>query len=502
MRTVLVFDTTLRDGEQSPGCSMKLTQKLELAKMLEEVGVDVIEAGFPIASPDDFEAVKAIAKAIKNTTVAGFCRANTSDIACAWEAVRHSKRPRIHIFLSTSDIHITHKLKSTREKVLDLAAAAVSHAGKLCPEVHFIAEDATRTERGFLLKILSTACENGAISASIADTVGYAMPQEMAENIRFLKEKLPEHFKLGAHCHNDLGLALANTLAAVKSGADHFECSLGGIGERAGMTAMEEAAMALKTRRDFYNADTKLVTKKFYRANKLLSTIIDMDISPIKPIVGANAFAHEAGVHQHGMMANPLTYEIMKPQDVGLHQTRLVLGKHSGKSALKERLCELGYKISSDMLEDVFKRFKKLADVKSAITDFDIEGLVLGETAAVPEYTLTSFVVNSGTDITSTAVVRLMRAGKEHEHVARGETPVIAAFKAVDKIVKHSYPLASWSIGSISEGREALGESVVKILAGEKTVTGRGTHTDIVEACIKAYLSAINRALKLELEYP
>ena len=500
MRTVSVFDTTLRDGEQSPGCSMKLRQKLELAKMLEEVGVDVIEAGFPIASPDDFEAVKRIAKTMKNTAIAGFCRAATSDIACAWEALRHSKRPRIHIFLATSDIHITHKLKSTREKVLQMAASSVGYAKKLCPEVHFIAEDATRTGREFLLEVLNAACENGAMSASVADTVGYAMPQEMAGTIRFLKKGLPEGFKLGVHCHNDLGLALANTLASVKAGADHFECTLGGIGERAGMTALEEAAMALKTRKDFYRADTGLVTKEFYRANKLLSTIIDMDIPPIKPIVGANAFAHEAGVHQHGMMANPLTYEIIRPQDVGIYQTRLVLGKHSGKAALKERLDQLGYKISDDMLEDVFKQFKKIAGIKASITDFDVEGLVLGEATAVPEYTLKSFVVNSGTDITSTAVVKLLRAGKEYEHVARGETPVIAAFKAVDKIAKHSYPLVNWTIDSISEGREALGESVVKILAGEKTVTGRGTHTDIVEACIKAYLSAINRALKLELE--
>ena len=499
MRTVSVFDTTLRDGEQSPGCSMNLAQKLELAKILEEVGADVIEAGFPIASPDDFEAVKKIAKTIKNTAVAGFCRAAASDIACAWEALRASKHPRIHIFLATSDIHIAHKLKSTREKVLEMTASSVKHAKNLCGSVHFIAEDATRSDRDFLLEVLGAASQNGAESVSAADTVGYAMPQEMAELVTFLKENLPEGLKLGVHCHNDLGLALANTLAAVKAGADHFECTLGGIGERAGMAAMEEAAMALKTRKDFYNAGTNLVTKEFYRANKLLSTVIDMDISPIKPIVGANAFAHEAGVHQHGIMANPLTYEIMRPEDIGIYQTRLVLGKHSGKTALKERLDQLGFTVSQDMLNDIFKRFKKLADLKSVITDFDIEGLVLGETTAIPEYTLKSFVVNSGTDITATAVVRLVRAGKEYEHVARGETPVIASFKAVDKIVKHTYPLVNWSIGSISEGRTALGESVVQILAGEKKVTGRGTHTDIVEACIKAYVSAINRALKLEV---
>lgn len=497
MRTISVIDTTLRDGEQSPGCSMKLEQKLELAKMLEETGADVIEAGFPIASPDDFEAVKKIAKMIKSTSVAGFCRAAPSDIACAWEALRGAKQPRIHVFLATSDLHIAHKLKTTREKVLEMAASAVRYAKSLCPQVHFIAEDATRSAGEFLLAVLKAAWENGASSASIADTVGYSMPQEIAETVRFLKESLPA-LGIGVHCHNDLGLALANTLAAIRAGADHFECTLGGIGERAGMTAMEEAAMALKTRKDFYGADTRLVTKEFYRANKLLSTLIDMDISPIKPIVGANAFAHEAGIHQHGVMANPLTYEIMKPADVGIYQTRFILGKHSGKAALKERLEQLGLELPAEALEDVFKRFKKLADVKAVITDFDIEDMVLGGATAAPEYTLKSFVINSGTDITATAVVRLLRAGREYEHVARGETPVIAAFRAVDKIVKHSYPLVNWTIGSISEGRAALGESVVKIQSGEKTITGRGTHTDIVEACIKAYVSAINRALKLE----
>lgn len=499
MRTISVLDTTLRDGEQSPGCSMKLAQKLKIAVQLEQIGVDVIEAGFPIASPDDFEAVREIAKTIKSCTIAGLCRASASDVACAWEALRHSKKPRIHIFLATSDIHMEHKLKCDRQKVLDMAVSSVKHAKSLCGEVQFTAEDATRSDREFLLEVFKKVHEAGAMLVNIADTVGYSTPEEIAGAVRFFKDSLPESLMLGVHCHNDLGLASANTLSAIKAGAAHFECTLGGIGERAGMAAIEEVAMALKTRGEFYGAKTKLVTKEFYRANKLLSNVIDVDISPIKPIVGANAFAHEAGVHQHGIMSNPLTYEIMKPEDVGLHLNRIIMGKHSGKAALKERLEQMGYKLSEDTLNDVFKRFKQLADTKRALTDMDIEGLVAGETAEEQPYTLQSFVINSGTDITATAVLRLMHGGKLLEHVARGETPVIAAFRAVDKIVKHSYPLHHWAINSISEGRTALGESIVQVLSGENVITGRGMHTDIVEACIRAYLSAINKALKRDL---
>lgn len=496
MRTLSVLDTTLRDGEQSPGCSMKLEQKLEVAAQLEQIGVDVIEAGFPIASPDDFEAVREIAKTVKNCGVTGLCRASASDIACAWEALRHSKRPRIHIFLATSDIHIGHKLKSSREKVLEMAVSSVKHARGLCGEVQFTAEDAARSDRAFLLEVFSGVHEAGAMLCNIADTVGYSTPEEMAALVAFFKAELPDSLMLGVHCHNDLGLACANTLSAIKAGADHFECTLGGIGERAGLAAMEEVAMALQTRGELYGAKTKLETREFYRANKLLSNIIDVEISPTKPIVGANAFAHEAGVHQHGVMANPLTYEIMKPGDIGLHVNRIVMGKHSGKAALRERLDQMGYNLSEDALDDVFRRFKQLADKKKTITGVDIEELVLGEALESQIYTLQSFVVNSGTDITSTAVVRLIHDGKVREHVARGESPVIAAFKAVDKIVKHSYPLHNWTISSISEGRTALGESVVQVLADGKVVTGRGMHTDIVEACIRAYISAINKALR------
>lgn len=496
MRTISFFDTTLRDGEQAPGCSMKLPRKLEIAKELENIGVDIIEAGFPISSPDDFEAVREVAKTVRKSGVAALCRATTSDISCAWEAIRHNGRPRLNIFLATSDIHIEHKLKRTREWVLEAAAASVRFARSLCPEVQFTAEDATRSDRDFLAEVFRTAEQAGATTVCVADTVGYAAPEEMAELFRYLKRELG--LPVSVHCHNDLGMAAANTLSAIRAGADQADVTLGGIGERAGMAALEEIAMALKTRGEFYGAQSKLATRYFYRASKLLSSVIDMDISPIKPIVGANAFSHEAGVHQHGIIANPLTYEIMRPEDVGIYMSKMILGKHSGKKALEERLGQLGFKLGAESLEEVFTRFKQLADKKRALSDIDLEELVKGQESEAQTYVLNSFVINSGTDITATALVRLERAGEIREHVARGETPVIAAFKAVDKIVKHSYPLYHFTINSISEGRTALGESIVQVQAGDQVITGRGTHTDIVEACIRAYVSAINRAISRE----
>lgn len=495
MRRITILDTTLRDGEQAPGCSMDLGEKLEIAAQLERLGVDVIEAGFPIASPDDAAAVKAIAKRVKDCGVAGLCRAVKGDISCAWEALKKAERPRIHIFLATSDIHLEHKLKCSREELLEHAVMAVRFARKYCPDVEFSSEDATRSDPAFLLAVLNAAAGAGATILNLCDTVGYMSPEEIAGLVRTVKAGLNTQLPLGVHCHNDLGMGTANTLAAIKAGADHAECTLCGIGERAGMAALEEVSMALRTRGDFYGVETGIRPQEFYRACKLLSNTIGVDIPPSKAIVGDNAFAHEAGVHQHGVMSNPLTYEIMKPADVGMVATRMVLGKHSGKAALRERLEEMGYRLEGKALDDLFERFKRLADTKKDLTDTDIAQLIEGSVKEAQRYTLQSFVINSGTDITATALVRLMKDGKVHEHVARGETPVIAAFKAVDKIVKHSYPLHHWSIHSISEGRTELGESLVQVWDGDHLVVGRGMHTDIVEACIVAYVSAINRAL-------
>lgn len=495
MRRITILDTTLRDGEQAPGCSMDLAEKLEIAEQLERIGVDVIEAGFPIASPDDAAAVKKIARKIRDCGVAGLCRAVKGDISCAWEALKRAAAPRIHIFLATSDIHLEHKLKCSREELLERAVTAVRYARKYCPDVQFSAEDATRTEPAFLLEVLNRAAEAGATLLNLCDTVGYMAPEEVSELVAAVKAGLHRPLPLGVHCHNDLGMATANTLAAVKAGADHAECTILGIGERAGMAALEEVAMALATRKDFYGAEAVVNTREFYRAGKLLSNTIGWDIPPSKAIVGDNAFSHEAGVHQHGVMSHPLTYEIMDPGDVGMVAGRMVLGKHSGKAALAERLSEMGYRLEGEALDELFERFKRLSDVKKSLTDADIEQLAQGSAREAQKYALSHFVVNSGTAITATALVRLVRDGKEYEHVARGETPVIAAFKAVDKIVKHTYPLHHWSIHSISEGRTELGESVVQIWDGDHLVVGRGMHTDIVEACIRAYVNAINRAL-------
>lgn len=495
MRKITILDTTLRDGEQAPGCSMTLPEKLKVAKQLERLSVDVIEAGFPIASPDDAAAVREISKTIKDCGISALCRALAGDISCAWESIKYSQRPRINIFLATSDIHLEHKLHCTRDELVDAAVEAFKFARKYCPDVQFSVEDATRSDTDFLLRVLRASVDAGVTIINLCDTVGYSSPEEIAQLVRAVKTGIDSAVPVGVHCHNDLGMATANTMSAVLAGADHIESTLCGIGERAGMAATEEVVMALATRGDYYKAKTDVKTTGLYKACKLLSNTIGMDIPTIKPIIGANAFAHEAGVHQHGIMKNPLTYEIMRPADVGMVAGRMVLGKHSGKAALQERLSEMGYKVEEQALDDLFVRFKALCDRKKALTDTDIEELLHGEVKEHQTYTLDSFVVNAGTTITSTAAVRLKRDGALYEEVAGGETPVIAAFCAVDKIVKYSYPLHHWSINSISEGRTELGESVVQIRDGERIIVGRGMHTDIVAACIKAYVSAVNRAI-------
>ena len=492
MRKITIMDTTLRDGEQAPGFSLRAPQKLEIALQLERMGVDVIEAGFPVASPDDFASVREIAAAVKSCSVAAFGRATEGDVTAAWEAVKHAANPRLHLFLATSDIHMQYKLNKSREQVLNMAKKAVTLACGLCPTVEFIAEDATRSDLEFLLEVLRGVQAAGATVVTLADTVGYTTPGEYAALIACCKQQLPE-LTLGVHCHDDLGMASANALSAVAAGADQIECTLCGIGERAGMTAMEEVVMALKTRRAHYQAETGVDSTQFYRASKLLASMTNLELSPNKAVVGKNAFAHEAGVHQHGMLANPLTYEIMKPQDVGIPATQMVLGKHSGKAALRARLEELGYAPQNGDMDSLFERFKEMADAKKVLNDNDLELLVYGAVKTAEHYQLESFVVNSGTNITATGVVCLRCEGRLFERAATGETPTIAAFRAVDLIVDHSYPLHNFSIQSISEGRTELGECTVQILDGERMVVGRGIHTDIVEASIKAYLSAINK---------
>ncbi len=492
-----ILDTTLRDGEQSPGCSMNLNEKLELARQLERLGVDVIEAGFPASSPQDFQAVAEIAKMIQNCSVTGLCRCTRGDIEKGYEALRHAQSPMIHTVLATSDLHLTHKLKMSRQQALGCISEMVGYARSLCPVVEFSAEDAVRSDREFLLTAVNTAIAAGASVVNIPDTVGYATPAEMADLIAYLKARLtnPEVI-LSVHCHNDLGMAVANSLAAIGAGAGQVEGTINGIGERAGNAALEEIIMALKTRSGLFGLSCGVNTKQIYRTSKLLSTITGIKIPPNKAVVGRNAFAHESGIHQHGVLQERSTYEILSPEEIGVYQNQMVLGKHSGKHALVQRLNEIGYVLEPKDLDSVFESFKQLADRKKTVTDRDLEALVVEVGYVIPQaYTLHSFVVNSGTVISATAVVKLLYQGQEVEHVARGDGPIDAAFQAIDGITQQRFLLKNYSINAVTEGEDALGEVVVKIEKDNRVLTGRGLSTDIIEASIKAYLNAINKAI-------
>lgn len=501
MRRIKIFDTTLRDGEQAPGCTMNPREKVELARQLERLGVDVIEAGFPVSSPDDFAAVQEVAKAVTRSTVAALCRAVPGDIETAAKAVAPAKHPRLHVFIATSDLHLREKLDITREKALEMIDESVALARSFCDDVEFSAEDATRSDREFLLAALNRAVDAGATLVNVPDTVGYITPEEMTELITYLKTNLHkgrngEEIPMSVHCHNDLGLAVANSLAAVRAGADQVEGTINGIGERAGNVALEEIIMALDTRGQFFGLTTGINLRQIYRTCRLVATVIGQKIPPNKPVVGRNAFNHEAGIHQHGVLKNPLTYEIMSPQTIGIYDNDLVLGKHSGKHAFAQRVEELGYALPGEALEKAFTRFLALADRKKTVTNKDIEAIVGAAGYVIPEtYKLHSFVVNSGTVISATAVVKLIRDGQEIEHVARGDGPIDAAFKAIDRIVKVGFQLVNYSIHSVTEGEDAQGEVVVKLRQGSRTVTGRGLSTDIFEASLKAYLNAVNKII-------
>lgn len=501
MRKISIFDTTLRDGEQAPGCTMNPREKVELARQLERLGVDVIEAGFPVSSPDDFAAVQAVASTVTRPIVAALCRAVPGDIETAAKALAPARHPRLHVFIATSDLHLREKLDITRERALEMIAESVALARTLCEDVEFSAEDATRSDREFLLTALNVAIDNGATLVNVPDTVGYITPEEMTDLIRYLKENLHkgkngEDIPLSVHCHNDLGLAVANSLAAVKAGASQVEGTINGIGERAGNVALEEIIMALDTRGQFFGLETGVNLRQIYRTCRLVSTIIGQKIPPNKPVVGRNAFNHEAGIHQHGVLKNPLTYEIMSPQTIGIYDNDLVLGKHSGKHAFIQRVEELGYFLPGEAMEKAFARFLDLADRKKTVTNKDLEAIVGAAGYTIPEtYQLHSFVVNSGTVISATAVVKLLKDGEEMEQVSRGDGPIDAAFKAIDQIVQVGFQLVNYSIHSVTEGEDAQGEVVVKLRRGNRTVTGRGLSTDIFEASLKAYLNAVNKII-------
>lgn len=499
---VKIFDTTLRDGEQSPGCSMNLHEKIEMAKQLEKLNVDIIEAGFAIASPGDFESVRTIAETVKKPTVASLARAVKKDIDSAWEAVRVANNPRIHVFLATSPLHMQYKLQMTPEEVVARTAEMVKYAKHYCDDVEFSAEDATRSDKYFLSKVVETAIANGATTINIPDTVGYTTPQEMYDLMIHLRQTVKgiDDVALSTHNHNDLGLAVANTLAAIRGGATQVECTVNGIGERAGNAALEEIVMALKTRKDCFDAYTNIDTKQIYRTSKLLSSIIAVRTAPTKPIVGRNAFAHESGVHQHGVLANRETYEIMTPEDVGIPSNAMVLGKHSGRHAFVDRLKYLGIELDKDQTNEIFEKFKELADRKKVVSDRDIEALVGKTSAGFDEkYKLKYFAVNSATEVGATSTVALEWEGGYRKCAAIGDGQVEAAFAAVDDITGIYPELQQYEIQAVTEGIDAQGDVAVKLRMDDITVIGTGISLDVIEASIKAYVNGINK-LVYEME--
>ena len=498
-RHIKIFDTTLRDGEQSPGCSMNLREKLEVAQALAELGVDIIEAGFPIASPGDFEAVREIAGSIRGTIICGLARCNDADIDRAWEALKPAKQPRIHVFLATSAIHREFKLKMTREEIIARAIAGVKRAVGYCDDVEFSPEDAARTERDFLCQVVEAAIAAGATTVNIPDTVGYATPQDYGSVIALLKNRVPNIDKavISTHCHNDLGLAVANSLAAVENGAGQIECTINGIGERAGNASLEEVVMAMKVRQDFYHCTTGIRTERLVPASRLLSSITGMQVQRNKAIVGRNAFAHEAGIHQDGMLKERSTYEIMRPEDVGFQKTDLVLGKHSGRAALADRAKALGYTLTGEQLQAVFDDFKRLADKKKDIFDGDIIALIeqrIHGTPAEEEWKLVAWEVTSASGKRPRAKLTLRRGNEEQTaEVADGDGPIDAAFLATEKITGIKLKCIDYQVKSASLGHDALGEVNLSVQHGRETFRGRGVSTDTVESTVHAILAAVNR---------
>ncbi len=495
---VFIFDTTLRDGEQSPGASMTLDEKLQVAELLDQMGVDIIEAGFPIASNGDFEAVSEIAKVAKNSVVAGLARAGSKDIDRAGEAVAHAKRPRIHTFISTSPVHMKYKLQMEPEAVLDAVSNSVQRARTYTDDVEWSAEDATRTDHDFLCRCCEAAIKAGATTINIPDTVGYSVPQEYFDLMTMLIEKVPGAGDVifSTHCHNDLGLAVANSLAGVHAGARQIECTINGIGERAGNAALEEIVMAIDTRSDVLAYTTGIDKTMITRASKLVSGVTAFPVQYNKAIVGKNAFAHESGIHQDGMLKHNQTYEIMTPESIGLKESTLVMGKHSGRHAFREKLKEMGYELGENAFEDAFVRFKELADRKKHVFDEDIEALVDDEMAQADErIKVVALTVIAGTGGQQKATITLDVDGRHETREATGDGPVDAIFNAIKDIVPHEARLPLYQVHAVTEGTDAQAEVSVRLEEGGKMVTGRGADTDTMVASARAYISALNKLL-------
>ena len=499
MDQVLIFDTTLRDGEQSPGATLNVEEKVEIAHQLNRLGVDVIEAGFPYSSPGDFEAVSRVAKEVKGPIIAGLAHAHAKAIDACWEAVRHAERPRVHVFLSSSDVHLMYQLKKNHEEILELATEMVGRAAKHLSDVEFSPMDATRTNREYLYRILESVIDAGATTVNIPDTVGYTTPEEFYDLIKSIFEKVPNIHKatVSIHCHNDLGLSVANSIAAVRAGARQVECTINGIGERAGNASLEEIVMAIRTRNDLYDIATNIDSTQIYKTSRLVSDLTGMSVQPNKAIVGANAFRHESGIHQDGILKNPITYEIMTPTSVGVPKTTLYLGKLSGRHALKDRLEDLGYSLTDEELKKTFQAFKEVADKKKEVTDRDLEALMGEERRTHHEtYHLEHVQVACGDHDVPTATVTLKGPdGEVTTDAAVGTGPVDAVYKAINRIVDVPNHLTEFSIKSVTEGIDALGEVTIRVESNDQTYMGRGAHTDIIVASAKAYMNALNRLL-------
>jgi 2-isopropylmalate synthase len=493
---VFIFDTTLRDGEQSPGCSMNPEEKLHLARQLERLGVDIIEAGFPAASEGDFASVQQIAREIRGIQIAGLARANLKDIDRAWEAVKPAAFPRIHTFISSSDIHLKYQLRKSRAEVLKEAIAAVTHARSFTDNVEFSPMDATRSDRGYLCEMVEAVIESGARTVNIPDTVGYAIPDEFGDLIAYLFAHVKNIHQaiISVHCHNDLGLAVANSIAALRNGARQVECTVNGIGERAGNAAMEEIVMALATRKDLFDLNTGIRTEYIYQTSRLLTQITGVRVQPNKAIVGANAFAHESGIHQDGLIKEKLTYEIMTPQSVGMPESHIVLGKHSGRHAVINHLRTLGYDLNDDELNRVFVRFKDLADVKKEIFDEDLETILYEEVLRIEEaYKLVYLNVVSGNVAIPTATMQISIGDEVIKDAGFGVGPVDATFAAIRKITGTNYDLLKYAVNAVTGGTDAQGEATVQLKYKDRAVAGHGAHPDVLVASAKAYINALNR---------
>jgi 2-isopropylmalate synthase len=499
---VLVFDTTLRDGEQSPGASMTISEKLMLADQLERLRVDIIEAGFPISSEGDFESVRSIAQKIRSITIAGLARASKGDIDRCWEAVKVAAKPRIHVFLATSDIHLKHKLKKSREQVLEDARQAVAYAKSLCPDVEFSAEDSTRSDRDYLCKVVEAVIEAGANVVNIPDTVGYTFPTEYAESIQYLRSHVPNIGKtiLSVHCHNDLGLAVANSLIAIQNGVRQVECTVNGIGERAGNASLEEIVMALRTRKDLFGIQTGINTEEIFASSNMVTNLTGMIVQPNKAIVGKNAFAHEAGIHQDGVLKEKLTYEIMRPEDVGIKESKLVWGKHSGRHALRKRYEELGFNLSEAELEKAFVLIKQVADRKKDVFDEDLIVTVRDALRITPAvYKVKNLQTFAGNHIIATATIVLEKEGSLLQDSATGFGPIDSVLRAVNRLTGTEGKLIEYTVHSVTRGADAVGEVFMKVDFGKASFIGKAASMDIMDASARAYVDAVNKMIQYQM---